>query len=94
MTACGHCGLDPAAGYATGPDGTRLCHPDDPRLPDCYRRVTVWHEPLGRLRGTEPKPPGIEGRFTCPQCGRTSHNLADEMHGYCAACHQFTGAVA
>jgi hypothetical protein len=29
--------------------------------------------------------------FTCPRCGRTSHHPADLAHGYCGACHDFTG---
>lgn len=29
--------------------------------------------------------------FTCPECRRTSHNPYDAAHGYCAACHAFTG---
>jgi hypothetical protein len=38
----------------------RLCHPDDPSLPDCYRRVTVYWEPVGALLGMEAKPAGVE----------------------------------
>lgn len=29
--------------------------------------------------------------FTCPRCGRTSHHPDDVRHGYCGACHAFTG---
>jgi hypothetical protein len=29
--------------------------------------------------------------FTCPRCGAVSHHPKDEEHGYCAACHEFTG---
>jgi hypothetical protein len=29
--------------------------------------------------------------YTCPKCGRTSHHPEDERHGYCGACHDFTG---
>lgn len=29
--------------------------------------------------------------FTCPRCGMTSHHPKDEEHGYCGACHDFTG---
>lgn len=36
-----------------------LCHPYDSRLSDCYRRVTVYHEPLGALRRLEDPPPGV-----------------------------------
>ena len=28
--------------------------------------------------------------FTCPRCGRTSHNLQDVAAGYCGACHDWT----
>lgn len=27
--------------------------------------------------------------FTCKRCGMTSHNLNDEEHRYCGACHLF-----
>ena len=30
--------------------------------------------------------------FTCPRCGRTSHNPHDIAEGYCGACHDWTGA--
>jgi hypothetical protein len=29
--------------------------------------------------------------FTCPRCGRTSWNPNDLKHGYCGACHDYTG---
>ena len=29
--------------------------------------------------------------FTCPLCGRVSHHPDDVSHGYCGACHEFTG---
>jgi len=29
--------------------------------------------------------------FTCPRCGKTSHNPNDEKNGYCGSCHAFTG---
>lgn len=29
--------------------------------------------------------------FTCPRCGRTSHNPNDEREGYCGACSDWTG---
>lgn len=33
---------------------------------------------------------GSEGSFiTCPQCGMTSHNPQDILHGYCGNCHVF-----
>ena len=55
---CGHCGRDGAGASAYG---VPLCHTDDPGLPDCYRRVTVYHEQLGALRVLEPLPAGVEG---------------------------------
>jgi hypothetical protein len=33
-----------------------------------------------------PEPDG----FTCPRCGRTSHNPNDRAQGYCGACHDWT----
>jgi ribosomal protein L37E len=30
--------------------------------------------------------------FTCPRCGRTSHNPTDAVEGYCGACHDWTGS--
>lgn len=30
--------------------------------------------------------------FTCPRCGRTSHNPTDIREGYCGACHDWTGS--
>lgn len=47
-------------GYATiGKD--RVCHPDEWYLPDCYRRVVVYHERLGALKETETHPGGVTG---------------------------------
>ena len=28
--------------------------------------------------------------FTCPRCGRVSHNPKDAEYGYCGACERFT----
>jgi Zn finger protein HypA/HybF involved in hydrogenase expression len=28
--------------------------------------------------------------FTCPRCGRVSHNPTDIAEGYCGACHDRT----
>lgn len=41
----------------TAPAG--LCHPADASLPDCYRRVTVYREPLGALVGLATLPAGV-----------------------------------
>lgn len=30
--------------------------------------------------------------FTCPRCGKTSPHPDDKRHGYCGACHDYTGA--
>jgi hypothetical protein len=27
--------------------------------------------------------------YTCPNCGATSHNPADEEHEYCGRCHTY-----
>ena len=37
--SCDHCGQRLASGYARGSNGERLCHPDDPGLPDCHGLV-------------------------------------------------------
>jgi hypothetical protein len=29
--------------------------------------------------------------YTCPRCGRTSHNPNDVRERYCGACHTFEG---
>lgn len=29
--------------------------------------------------------------FTCPRCGRTSHDPTDAEQGYCGGCHDWTG---
>ena len=29
--------------------------------------------------------------ITCPRCRRTSYHPEDAAHGYCGACHAFTG---
>lgn len=54
---CAHCGC-PARGFAGLATGERVCHGDDG--PDCYRRVTVYGEPLGSLLGAGPLPSGVE----------------------------------
>ena len=64
---CAHCGQtcgDYAGGFGGvdyGEGTIPLCHPNDPGRPDCYRRRTVWAEPLGALIGVDPKPAGVEG---------------------------------
>lgn len=30
--------------------------------------------------------------FLCPRCRRTSHHPDDKRYGYCAHCHDYTGA--
>lgn len=65
-TECAHCGQEIAAHEKASVPGTMgrgsipVCHPDDLDRPDCYRRVTVYHEPLGVLRGPFALPRGIE----------------------------------
>jgi hypothetical protein len=67
---CGErCGGRSAAGYGSiiAEDGSlhASCHPDDPTTrPDCYRRVTVYHERPGALREVRPLPVGVEGILT------------------------------
>jgi hypothetical protein len=54
---CEHCGRT-AAGYARDAAGNRLCHTGEGG-PDCFRRVTVYGEPLGILDGTSDLPKGV-----------------------------------
>jgi hypothetical protein len=61
---CAHCGQqcgDYDGGYGAAGDTILLCHPNDPSRPDCYRRVTVYHENIGTLVGVDPKPAGVLG---------------------------------
>lgn len=61
---CRHCGKKTGITYGTIPIGSGLsavlCHTSDPNRPDCYRRVTVYHESLGILRIADPVPDGVE----------------------------------
>lgn len=83
---CAHCGQrcgDYAGGLGgilTADGGIDLCHPNGVppagpvTRPDCYRRVTVYGEPLGALVNVEPKPAGIEDihvaeTAACRHCG-------------------------
>lgn len=46
---CDHCGRDLASvSYGRTVEGKHLCHPMIPDGPDCYRLVTVYHEPVGK----------------------------------------------
>jgi hypothetical protein len=71
---CAHCG-ELAVGYARLPGEERVCHPDDWRRPDCYRRVTVYGEKLGALKNVTPKPGGVTSivpekpPVCCAKCG-------------------------
>ena len=60
---CDHCGADPGIAYGSvsvADDVTYyLCHTGLPGHPDCYRRVTVYKEPIGILKGVTPAPDGI-----------------------------------
>lgn len=56
---CWHC-CRPAAGYARDAAGHRLCHTEDGG-PDCFRRVTVYGEPLGILTELSVRPQGVTG---------------------------------
>ncbi len=55
---CLHCGL-PLEGYATIRGGATVCHTAALGRPDCYRRITVYGEPLGALLEVTPLPAGI-----------------------------------
>jgi hypothetical protein len=57
--ACHHCGR-PRNGYGSI-GGQVVCHPSGTSGPDCYRRVLIYREPLGRLKGVDPLPSGVSG---------------------------------
>ena len=65
LRVCAHCGrvcgdyAAPRASATLGGKEEWLCHPSDPSRPDCYRRVTVWSEPLGVLWEGD-RPAGVE----------------------------------
>lgn len=49
---CDHCGRETGVAYGSVTAGERvfrLCHTSDSTRPDCYRRVTVYHEVIGFL---------------------------------------------
>lgn len=54
---CRHCGQE-LSGYGMLADGQRVCHVSGGG-PDCYRRVTVYGEPVGALIGVAELPEGI-----------------------------------
>ena len=64
---CAHCGEacgdydGGCAGITVGGEPRNVCHPNDTSRPDCYRRITVYHEPVGALIGVEVKPAGVGG---------------------------------
>jgi hypothetical protein len=64
---CGHCGRTGASAWAPG---VHLCHTDDPSRPDCYRRVTVYAEPVGALLAADPVPWGVGGILRLDDAGR------------------------
>lgn len=60
MTTCAHCG-EKLQGHATVGEAT-VCHPGNPSLfPDCYRRISLYGEPLSVLRDVRPLPCGVIG---------------------------------
>jgi hypothetical protein len=59
------------------------------KVDDLWVLVTVERSSTqGDMIG--PTPPAS---FTCPRCGRTSHNPNDAREGYCGACHEWTGGL-
>lgn len=97
---CGHCGQqcgDQAGGHATvtaAPGNpVPVCHPDDPARPDCYRRVTVYAEPLGALLAADPKPAGVTGitggRDTLADLLRLGQELGPDVAVVCVTHKRF-----
>lgn len=70
------------------------CHFGDPHprhrwWPAVLDKTQMQHPIDHRIRLTCPGTPS----FTCPDCGATSYHPEDVRHGYCGACHAFTGDV-
>lgn len=42
----------------------------------------------------KPSLPAPPPAFVCPRCGRESWSIEDRRHGYCGACHDYTGVPA
>ena len=86
---CAHCGQtcgDYAGGYggvsyADGPV-IHLCHPNEPGRPDCYRRVSIYSEQIGILRGVDPKPPGVTGCASAEGAFQAMVDLTEELRLY------------
>jgi hypothetical protein len=55
----------------------------------------VWPPPGSTPQQVPPDNRWIfdDGRFRCPVCLRTSASPDDAEHGYCGACHWFTGKL-
>ena len=54
LRACAHCGRPSGQAWICAGDWSgQVCDPDNPGLPDCYRRVTVYSEPVGALLGVD-----------------------------------------
>lgn len=60
---CAHCGRE-LRGYGEV-EGKPVCHPGEAAdSPDCYRRITVYREPIGILKEFEDRPQGVEEPLT------------------------------
>lgn len=77
--------------YSTADDGVYL-----------WCRSCRWERNLGwdptpklameQANEHQAKPGHAASTFTCPRCGKTSHNPNDVRESYCGSCHQFQAA--
>lgn len=71
LRACVHCGRPGGEAWIGGHMWSgQVCHPNTGEQPDCYRRITVYAEPVGALLAADPMPWGIEGILRLDDAGR------------------------
>lgn len=71
LRACAHCGRPGGEAWVCAGDWSgQVCHPNAEEQPDCYRRVTVYGEPVGALLAADPMPQGVEGILRLDDAGR------------------------
>lgn len=71
----------------------KLCHTGDRNRPDCYRRVTIYHEYLGVLKNIIDLPVGVEnirdhGVDVMQQWGELSAELAGDDYPIVCVTHK------
>jgi hypothetical protein len=57
-------------------------------FPEVLQQAIDAYKRLEGITGSSPLL--LTPRFTCPRCGRTSHNRNDVIESYCGSCHDWT----